>query len=292
MPFAYRDETRELNELARNEASGSFIHLSRGMTHYELSNPNAVSTVVLVHGFSVPYIIFDKTFQFLTEAGFRVLRYDLFGRGFSDRPDTQYHIDLFVLQLSELLAGLGCSRPLSLVGLSAGGPITASFAARFPERMDKLVLIDPVGAKPFALSRALKVATLPGLGEALTGAVASVRMARLIANSPLDRERVGEFGPRYISQMHYKGFKRAVLSSIRNHLLDSCLDVYKEIGRLGKPVLLFWGRHDHTVPFRHSELLRAAMPQVEFHPIDNCGHIPHHEKPEVVNPILLRFLKG
>src|SRR5512133_3196950 len=140
MPFSFRDETRELNELARQEAGGSFIQLSDGFTHYELSNPAAEHTVVLAHGFSAPYFIYNPTFEFLTQAGFRVLRYNLFGRGFSDRPDTHYSLDLFVRQLSDLLAALRCTRPVSLVGLSTGGPITATFTARFPERVDKLVL--------------------------------------------------------------------------------------------------------------------------------------------------------
>lgn len=290
MSFFYRDETKDLNELTRKEASGSFVQLSQGVTHYELSNPEAEHTVVLTHGFSVPYFIYDPTFAYLRQAGFRVVRYDLFGRGFSDRPEARYDINLFVSQLSDVLDALHYSRLVSLVGLSTGGPITASFTARYPERIHKLILIDPVGAKPFALSRILKVAHVPLLGEVLTGAVVSVRMARLIANSPFDREWIGEFGPRYIRQMEYKGFKRAVLSTIRNHMLDSFLDIYKEIGRLGKPVLLFWGRRDRTIPFKHSEILRAAMPQVEFHALENCGHIPHYEKPDEVNPVLLRFL--
>jgi pimeloyl-ACP methyl ester carboxylesterase len=75
-------------------------------------------------------------------------------------------------------------------------------------------------------------------------------------------------------------------------MLDSFLDVYERIGKLNIPVLLFWGRQDHTVPFNHSEILRAAMPNLEIHALEDCGHIPHYEKPEVVNPIMLRFLKS
>lgn len=292
MPFSYRDETKELNELTRKEASGSFVQLSDGFTHYELSNPQAEATVVLVHGFSVPYFIYDPTFKFLTDTGFRVLRYDLFGRGFSDRPETDYNIDLFVRQLGDLLDALRFTRPVSLVGLSTGGPITASYTARFPERVNRLVLIDPVGAKPFALSRILRVASKPGLGEAIMGVIGSVSIAKKIAVSSLNPERIVEFGPRYIIQLEYKGFKRAILSTIRNNMLESFLDVYRRIGALNKPVLLFWGRHDHTVPFKHSELLRAAMPQVQFHAIENTGHIPHHEKPDEVNPVLFQFLKS
>lgn len=292
MPFSYRDETKDLDDLTRKEASGSFIRLSDGFTHYELSNPNAEETVVLVHGFSVPYYIYDPTYAFLTRSGFRVLRYDLFGRGFSDRPETPYNIDLFVRQLGELLDALRLTRPVSLVGLSMGGPITATFTTRFPERINKLVLIDPVGAKPIVLGRLAKTAALPLVGEAMVGMIGSIRLVRKVAASRLDREHIGEFGPRYIGHMEYKGFKRAILSTIRNRMLDSFIEVYQQIGKMNKPVILFWGQYDRAVPIHHSDVLRAAMPQVQFHVIETARHIPHYEKPEEVNPILLRFLKS
>ena len=300
MPFSYRDETKELNELTRKEASGSFVQLSDGFTHYELSNPSprleeegqGVRDVVLVHGFSVPYFIYDPTFEFLTQSGFRVLRYDLYGRGFSDRPDTQYNIDLFVRQLGDLLDALCFTRPVSLVGLSTGGPITATFTASFPERVDKLVLIDPVGAKSLPFAGILKVATMPLVGETIASLVRSDRLDNNIAASFFDRELVEHFQARYIIQMQYKGFRNALLSTIRNRMLDSFLDVYERIGEMDKPVLLFWGRNDTTVPFRHSELLCAAMPMVQFYAFENCGHTPHYEKPDEVNPILLQFLKS
>jgi pimeloyl-ACP methyl ester carboxylesterase len=291
MSFSYRDETKELNELTRQEVSGSFIQLSDGFTHYELSNPEAKRTLVLAHGFSVPYFIYDPTFEFLTRSGFRVLRYDLFGRGFSDRPDTQYNIDLFVRQLGDLLDALRLTPPVSLVGLSTGGPITATFTARFPEQVDKLVLIDPVGARPLPFAWLLKVATMPLLGEAIASLIRSDRLNNSLAASFFEREFVEHFQPRYIPQMQFKGFRGAILSTIRNHMLDSFLDIYERIGKMDKPVLLFWGRNDPTVPFKHSDALRAAMPNMEFHAIEDCGHIPHYEKPDEVNPILLEFLK-
>src|SRR5512147_1084673 len=215
MVFSYRDETKELNEHTRREASGSFIQLSDGFTHYELSNPQAGHTVVLAHGFSVPYFIYDPTFEFLTQAGFRVLRYDLFGRGFSDRPDTRYGIDLFVRQLGDLLDALRLTPPLSLVGLSTGGPITASFTTRFPERVSKLVLIDPVGAQPLPFAGILKVATLPLVGEAIAGLVRSDRLNNSLASRFFEREFVEHFQPQYIPQMQFKGFRHAILSTIR-----------------------------------------------------------------------------
>jgi pimeloyl-ACP methyl ester carboxylesterase len=74
-------------------------------------------------------------------------------------------------------------------------------------------------------------------------------------------------------------------------MLGSFLPVYQGIGELNKPVLLLWGTDDATVPFRHSERLRAVIPQAEFHAIERGGHIPHYKKAGEVNPILLDFLK-
>ena len=306
MSFRYRDETRELNDFTRKELSGSFIPLPDGVTHYELSNPSprpegdcealrkeglGVRDVVLVHGFSVPHFIYDPTFDFLTRSGFRVLRYDLFGRGFSDRPERRYNLDLFVGQLGDLLDALGFTRPVGLVGLSTGGPITAAFTVLHPERVDKLVLIDPIGAKPLPFGRILKLAAMPLLGETLLSLIGTGGTVRNIASDFFDRRHIDHFQARYIAATQYKGFRRGILSSIRNGLIDPVVGIYERVARTGKPVLLFWGRNDPTVPFAHSDALRALIPYLDFHVIENCGHIPHYEKPEQVNPILLEFLQ-
>jgi pimeloyl-ACP methyl ester carboxylesterase len=74
-------------------------------------------------------------------------------------------------------------------------------------------------------------------------------------------------------------------------MLGSFMKAYQQLGKMDKDILLFWGRDDTTVPFEHSRELCAALPHVQFHIIENCGHIPHYEKPEEVNPILLEFLR-
>lgn len=291
MSFLYQDEIKTLNDLTRNNAWGSFISLPNGVTHYELSNPDAKNTVVLVHGFSVPNFIFDPTFKYLTESGFRVLRYDLFGRGLSDRPRTRYNPDLFDKQLSDLLDALRFTSPINLIGLSMGGPVSATFTARHPERVKSLTLIDPSGARPVSLTPMLKLAKIPIVAEAVFGWMGTESMIKSAGKDFYDPKLVDHFIGKYAVQMKYKGFKRALLSSIRNNMLDSFVNAYGQVGKMDVPVQLFWGRDDATVPFEHSTDLRAAMPNVEFHVIENCGHIPHYEKPDEFNPILLEFLK-
>ena len=289
MPFPYFDENRDLDESTRKEAGGSFIKLTDGTTHYELGGSENGKPVVLVHGFSVPYFIFDPTFDILTKAGFRVLRYDLIGRGYSDRPKTAYKIDLFVRQLRDLLEALNLPQ-VNLLGLSMGGPITASFIDQNPQVVDKFILIDPAGAKRVTLSLLLEAVKLPIFGELALGLFGSGSMVKGIASDMFDPELVEHFQAQYKIQMQYKGFKYAILSTMRNRMLESFAETYARVGKLNKPTLMIWGKNDATIPFKNSEEILRAIPHAEFYPIENCGHIPHYEKPEIVNKVLLEFL--
>ena len=287
--FPYLGETEELDDTVRLHAPGSFVQLSDGYTHYELGGDKNGEPVVLVHGFSVPYFIWDPTFDFLTKSGFRVLRYDLFGRGYSDKPKARYDIDLFCKQLRELLDTLGFD-VINLIGLSMGGPITATFTERYPHRVQKLVLVDPAGAKPVTVSRLLKALTTPGFGELALGLFGRGFLLKDVESDFHDPIDVKAFVTKYMVQMKYKGFMRALLSTMRYGMLGDFSSTYHTIGESGTPTQLFWGRNDRTVPFAHSDDLRAAIQQVEFNIIENCGHIPHYEKPDKFNPLLFEFL--
>lgn len=290
MTFPYLGESIPLNEQTRKGLPGSFIALPSGVTHYEEGGDPGGMPIVLVHGFSVPYFIFDPTFEFLSKQGFRVLRYDLYGRGLSDRPHTRYNMKLFMRQLKNLLDTLHINRA-SLIGLSMGGPISTCFTETFPDMVDRHILIDPAGARPISLSALLQAVKIPIVGELTLGLFGTGNMVKNAASDMFTPKLVEEFQEKYKVQMQYQGFKRAILSSLRNGMLDSFIDSYKKAGELKKPTLMFWGRQDATVPFEHSADILAAMPHVEMRVIENCGHIPHYEYPDEVNEILLEFLR-
>jgi len=288
--FPMRGEQEVLSPTIRAKLPGAFIELPDGVVHYELAGPEDAPTVVLVHGFSVPYFIWDPTFEALTEAGFRVLRYDLYGRGFSDRPHTGYTLDLFDRQLVYLLDFLGISRCRAVAGLSMGGIIAANFAVKHAARLDKLVLVDPAGF-PMEMPSVFRLLTLPGLGDLFFSMAGGKRIEQMLSKDFYDPKLVEKFIELYRPPMRYKGFKRAILSTIRSGVLEGGVDVYRQLGQMNDlPVLLFWGEEDRTVPFEFSQTLLEFVPQVEFHPISGTGHIPHYEKDTQVNPILIEFL--
>jgi pimeloyl-ACP methyl ester carboxylesterase len=137
-------ETKTMNISARKNASGQFIELTTGITHYESGGIDTGNVIILVHGFSVPYHIWDGTYDSLVKAGFHVIRYDEFGRGFSDRPNVVYNAVLYRTQLHDLVTSLKLKTPVSLAGVSFGGAVVSDFAVHFPQLIDKIILIDPV----------------------------------------------------------------------------------------------------------------------------------------------------
>src|SRR5205814_6966801 len=85
----------------------------------------------------------DSTAAALGANGFRVLRYNYYGRGFSDRPALRYDLAMYDRQLTELLDTLGIHEPIDVAGLSMGGAIAVNFATRHPELVRTLTLVDP-----------------------------------------------------------------------------------------------------------------------------------------------------
>jgi pimeloyl-ACP methyl ester carboxylesterase len=290
-PYRFGGETEDLNPSVRMNTAGDFIKLSDGYTHYEIEGPQSGPATVLIHGFSVPYFIWDPTFSGLVSAGFRVLRYDLFGRGYSDRPDIVYDQMHFDKQLLELLDALNIVRPINLVGLSMGGAIAVGFSDKHPSRVNKLALIAPAGMlahqSPFMFLLRIR-----GIGEWLFDKLAEKLITKHLVKDTHTYSVITELQEGYREQMRYRGFKRALLSTLRYGPLYNLTESYKRVGHSGIPVLLIWGKEDHTVPFALSEKVHSVIPNAVFHEIEKTGHIPHYNRPELVTPLIIDFLEN
>lgn len=281
-----RDTEREgITTEARARAPGEFVRLSQGYTHYQVGGPEGAPTVVLVHGFSVPYYVWDPTFKALVESGFRVIRYDLYGHGFSDRPDVAYDRALFVGQLAELLDSLQVRGPVDVAGVSMGGAITAGFVADHPERARRVVLVDP-----FFETVDIGPLRLPGVGEYLASAFFLPSTAKGQGRVFVHPERFPDFPALFLEQMHYKGFRRALLSTARTFIQTDPMPDYVTLKEEKKPTLLIWAAQDRTLGTAGAEILRTLL-EPEFLWVEDAGHTPHYERPEIVSPRIIEFLR-
>ena len=280
-------EHRELDSSARSAAPGKFVRLADGVTHYQIDGPDSGRTVVLVHGFSVPYYIWDSTAAALAGAGYRVVRYDEYGRGWSDRPKVAYTADLFDRQLAQLLDSLNIHSPVDVAGVSAGGAVVATFASRHVANTHSVVLVDPVAGVRGDVSFPY---TVPGVGPILWQAFVVPGMAAGQMSDFAHPDRFPNWADRYREQMQYRGFGHALLASRRGSMSVRMDSVYRALAGTGVPVLLLWGKEDNTVPFANNESVRADIPSVEFHAIDDAGHLPILERAALADSLILQFL--
>jgi pimeloyl-ACP methyl ester carboxylesterase len=288
LPLVLRNsEWHALDDAARSGTTGAYVQLSEGQVHYQMAGPGMAPPVLLVHGFSVPSYIFDSTFATLVAAGHRVIRFDLYGRGTSDRPRGDYDIHRFTRQIDELLTALKVQGPVDLVGLSMGGAVVAAYTVEHPDRVRRLVLIDP-----FARSRDVGLLQWPLLGDYLFRLSVLPGLAAGQSSDFVHPERFPDWADRYREQMRYFGFGRAILSTLRHVITRDPMPTYRAVGAQQRPVLLIWGEQDRTIPFALSAEVRKALGEHQFLAVPDAGHLPHLERPGMVDPVLLSFLES
>ena len=277
-------EVKIMNDAARKGVAGSFIKLSDGITHYEKAGTGKKGVVVLVHGFSVPYFIWNGFFENLVKEGYLVIRYDEFGRGYSDRLKKEYTSDVYSRQIFDLIKGLSIKEPISLIGVSFGGIVSANFTLAYPKLVNKLVLIDPASET----EKNKKNVTEQAFDEMMA------KSSEARANGQLEDFKYPANFPNWVNdykvQMQYKGTRKALVSTTYHYDTISYLDRYKSLQNLNKRVLLIWGTEDHAVPFKYSDSIRATL-NVQFLSISDAGHLPYLEKPEIANKEVIEFLK-
>jgi pimeloyl-ACP methyl ester carboxylesterase len=288
--FAPRVETLAMDEQARAQAGGESVALSDGIVHFERAGRTAAPAVVFLHGFSTPYLIWDFNYPAVASAGYQAVRYDLYGRGFSDRPtDVDYGPELFDRQLRELIERLALPTPLTLAGVSMGGAISVLFAERHPELVNGLILVDPAGF-PMPMPIAIQLLRLPGLGEYLMRVLGDRSIRAGMGSNFFDAGLLPEFARKFAVQLQYQGFQHGQLSTLRHMPLQGLAASYRAVGAAGTPVLLIWGTEDEVIPFETSRQVVAAIPQSQLLPIERAAHTPNYERPELVNPAILEFL--
>jgi pimeloyl-ACP methyl ester carboxylesterase len=284
VPLMQNLEHGPLDASARRQAPGQFVTLSHGIVHVRSAGPEQGRPVLLVHGFSVPSYVFDQTSADLAARGFRVIRFDLYGRGWSDRPDLDYDRELFANQLLELMDTLRIPKA-DLLGLSMGGAIVGRFAAEHPERVRSMVLVAPL-----TLSRDIGAMAWPGIGEWVTRAWYLPKLAGSQLGDFPHPERVPGWVERFQPQMRYDGFGGAILSTTRHLITQSSLPDFGKVGKSGLPVLLVWGDRDTTVPYEQHAAVQRAIPQAQLLTLPGLGHLAVVEDPAATGRHITAFI--
>lgn len=253
-------------------APGDFARLSGGVTHYRWLGPVRGPVAIAVHGQTTPSPAWYSVAEELAGLGYRVLVYDLYGRGYSGNPKGRQDEAHFVTQLTELLADQGVEDDITLLGYSMGGGIATLFAARNPHRIKRLILFAATGVliSKGRLSRFM-LAT-PILGDWLFHMVALPafrKQLRATLGNPTEVENIARI---QLDQLDRRGFWPAVISSSRGGFIDGLEAEHRKLAETGVPVVALWGEADDLIPLASVGLLAQWNRQARQEVIKGAGH--------------------
>ncbi|WP_298859269.1 alpha/beta hydrolase [uncultured Sulfitobacter sp.] len=267
----------------RGSAPGRFVELSQGVTHFHIIGPTEGPLIVCIHGLTTPSFVWRPLTKGLVSMGFRVLVYDLYGRGFSDRPSDPQDKVFFNQQLDDLLAYLDIDDPFYLIGYSMGGAIATGFTATHPQRVRRLILLASAGMtlgdaplRRFIRDRGiaghwLMLAAYPNL---LRRGIRAERELGIVSSDISEGQE---------AQLSFQGFVPAVLASLRGILSRPMEGEHMALRRAGLPVLALWGAEDDVIPASAMGRLAAWNRDVTQEVIEDAGHgMPYTHTDEVL----------
>jgi pimeloyl-ACP methyl ester carboxylesterase len=228
---------------------------------------------------------------------FTVIAPDLLGHGGSAKPTGDYSLGAHASLVRDILQELGHDRA-TFVGHSLGGGVAMQIAYQFPERCERLILVDS-GGLGREVSLLLRAATLPGAEYVLP----ILTNGRLLDAGRMVGRAMGAVGLRPGTDLRESARGHASLADrvTREAFLRTLRSVVEPSGQRvdatdrlylaeRAPMLFLWGQHDTLIPVSHAHSAHAHVPTSRMEVFEDSGHFPHMDEPERFVEVLGEFI--
>jgi abhydrolase domain-containing protein 6 len=254
--------------------------------HYYEGGPSEAQTILMVHGFAANKDNWLRFARHLTE-DYRVIVLDLPGFGASSKPAGSYDIGTQTERLASIIDALELQQ-VHLIGNSMGGHISALYAARYPNRVSSLALLDNAGI------------TSPQPSEM------RLRLNRgepnpLVVTSTEDFQRLLAFifvNPPYLPES-LKGYfaeeaarNSAHYNQIFAHLVERNIPLEPELPKIQAPTLIIWGAEDRVLDVSSVSVMQPLLRESNVIIMPDTGHAPMIEQAELTAQHYRTFLQG
>lgn len=261
--------------------------------------------IVLLHGFPEFWYSWRWQIPSLASLGYRVVAPDLRGYNETDKPPTGYDVPTLVHDIVSLIKELGQEKAV-LVGHDWGGALAWSLAARYPQMIERLIVLN--APPPWTFARALRsfkqlrkswyifFLQLPWLPEYLLGRDHAALVGKILYESAVQKSA---FPPdvlaRYRDAMSKPQALRAAITYYRAAFPfrgqgNTIRDAARE-SNVNAPTLLIWGEQDVALESTMTDGLWQWVPNLRIERLLDSGHWVQQEKPEQVNSLIAEFLK-
>jgi pimeloyl-ACP methyl ester carboxylesterase len=287
-------EWSEYAEELHHAEHSRFTEIGGVSVHYQEAGAKTSPPILLIHGFTASNFVWKDVLLPIAESGFRVIAPDLVGFGFSGKPVRgEYTIEAQARVITGLMDQLGIGSA-TLVGSSYGGAVAATCALDYPERVERLALVDAVINDHVKRRPLLRLAAAPLIGDVVSPLMLTSR--KLIHQqmrkgyAPGNRHMFDE------SRMtaHHRPLlaastQRAALATLRRW---NARRIEEEAHRIKQPTLLIWGEVDTEIPLAHGRRLFEEIQDSQLVVFRRCGHMPMEEYPREFTEVLVDFLSN
>lgn len=246
--------------------------------------------LVLIHGLGGSLYDWRHVTGSLVRLGYRVIAPDLLGAGESEMPEeADYSLLAQARRVKGLLDELKIDKA-TLAGASMGGGVAMVFAVDWPERVEKLILIDSV-CYPEQVPGYMRLCRLPMAGELMQKTLPTKQVVEWgLKSCYKDESRLSsEEIEAYCAELQSEERRAALVRTLRAMLSTDHKEILAGMERFDRPTLIVWGTSDETVPVELGRRLAKQVPGARFVELD-AGHLPNQERPEELVAKMREFL--
>jgi pimeloyl-ACP methyl ester carboxylesterase len=291
---------RPFAEVRREQPAARYVEVDGHQIYVEQEGSESGDAVVLLHGFGTSSYSWRRVAPEMARS-FRVVAPDLFGFGWTERPHdaASYTREGQVRMVLGVLRALGIRRA-QFVGHSYGGALTLYLAARHPEIVSSIVLVDSA-APSYPEDRRTRLANLRLLDRLLLPmALRPHRVRAGLLDSIHDRSLVTpELVQAYLDRLRvegeddaYYGLTARLPPGLRGDRAAGPATWDVDLRTIAMPALVVWGSDDRVIPVRDGSKAARLLPRGEFAAIPKSGHMLMEDRPEELLRLVMPFLSA
>jgi pimeloyl-ACP methyl ester carboxylesterase len=265
LAILYRLSDRETMTAATFRADSGYqlAQLSAGDTAYQVYGPDDGPVVIILHGATLGSMAYRGYVPPLVEAGYRVVMYDQYGRGFSDRPKQPFTLDLLRRQLLDLMDDLSIDKA-HLFGISLGGALAARFGAEHGQRVASIAYQVPAVAGA-NVSLALMLSKTPILGAFLTRLYAVPAIIARGESFGTDTPEARQVVEHFQTQFQVIGTERVMRQLLTGDALSDRMADHQKIGASGIRAQFVYATDDPEIAAADVEKALAFYTEPDVH---------------------------
>ena len=274
--------------------ASQYVELAPGtIIHLRDEGPRNAFPILLLHGSNASLHTWEPWVTRL-KSRYRVISFDFPAHGLSGPvPSRDYSTASYVTITEKVARHFGLTR-FALGGNSMGGGVAWRYAAKHPDQIAALILVDAAGKPPTGPSKSTPLGFRIANTPILRDIAATVTPRALMDSSFKQSVAVQAIATpamidRYWELLRYPGNRQATLDRFGGYRPATATNA---LAGITAPTLILWGRDDKVIPVASAAWFSSQMPDARVAILDNVGHIPMEEAPDRALAPVLRLLEG